>query len=123
MLKSSDLMKLPDPILRKYPRVKNVISLPSELIWIKAYAGAPLVVAKQMEATRLISWSSALRAISTGVAVDLDAGFNALFDVAYHVDCPSCGGNHVWFKHDALIAERPEPLHVGSDTAGRSQAQ
>ena len=53
-------------------------------------------------------------AISTGVQVGSDADFNALLDVAYHIDCPSCSENHVWFKHDAWIAERPDPGQVGS---------
>jgi hypothetical protein len=74
-------------------------------------------------AETMIKCPATSRAISTGVLVESDAGFNALVDVAYHVDCPSCGGNHVWFKHDAWIAERPEPPQVGSDTARRSQAQ
>lgn len=43
------------------------------------------------------------------VEVDSDAGFRSLLDVAYHTDCPLCGNNHVWFKHDAWIAEPPEP--------------
>ena len=43
MLKSPDLMNVPclqlEPIYWKYPRVKNAIWLPRELIWIKARAG------------------------------------------------------------------------------------
>ena len=60
----------------------------------------------------MIKCPATSHAISTGAAVDSDASFNALLDVAYHVDCPLCGGNHVWFKHDAWIAERPEPLQL-----------
>jgi hypothetical protein len=45
-------------------------------------------------------------AISTGLDVVSDADFNCLLNVAYHVDCPLCGGSHVWFKHDAWIAGR-----------------
>ena len=70
-----------------------------------------------MEATMaeiMIKCPVASHAISTGVQVDSDADFNALLDVAYHIDCSSCGGNHTWFKHDAWIAERPEPRQLGS---------
>jgi hypothetical protein len=43
-------------------------------------------------------------AILTGLEVESDAEFHSLLDVAYHVDCPLCGYNHVWFKRDAWIA-------------------
>ena len=64
-------------------------------------------------------------AISTGVEVDSDADFNSLLDVAYHADCPSCGFNHIWFKHDAWIAEQPEPhqLRTGVEKPSRSKAR
>jgi hypothetical protein len=68
----------------------------------------------------MIKCPVASRAISTGVEVDSDADFNALLDVAYHIDCPSCGGTHTWFKHDAWIAEHPESRQVSSRTARRS---
>jgi hypothetical protein len=96
------------------------------LIWIKARAGCAVNGCRGNGgdmAEIMIKCPATSHAISTGVAVDSDASFNALLDVAYHVDCPLCGGNHVWFKHDAWIAERPESLQVGSDTAGRSKAQ
>ena len=48
-------------------------------------------------------------AISTGIEVNSDEDFNFLLDVAYHIDCPLCGDNHTWFKHDAWIAAPPEP--------------
>ena len=46
-------------------------------------------------------------AVSTGIDVASDADFNCLLNAAYHVNCPLCGGSHVWFKHDAWIADRP----------------
>ncbi len=60
-------------------------------------------------------------AISTGVEVDSDADFNSLLDVAYHADCPSCGFNHLWFKHNAWIAEQPETHQLGSHAERQSR--
>ena len=60
-------------------------------------------------------------AISTGVEVDSDGDFNFLLDVAYHIDCPLCGDNHEWFKHDAWIAESPESRQEDSYAARRRQ--
>jgi hypothetical protein len=71
----------------------------------------------------MIKCPVANHAISTGVEVDSDADFNALLNVAYHIACPSCGGNHTWFKHDAWIAERPESRHVGSPTVRQSRSK
>jgi hypothetical protein len=48
-------------------------------------------------------------AISTGIDVDSDADWRSLLDVAYHTDCPLCGHNHPWMKHDAWIAGPLEP--------------
>ena len=44
-------------------------------------------------------------AISSGFEADGD--FNILLDVAYHIDCPLCGDNHEWCKHDAWIESPP----------------
>ena len=60
-------------------------------------------------------------AIPTGMDVESDAEFNGLVDVAYHVDCPSCGFNHAWFKHDAWIEERPEPKQLSPHTRSRAR--
>jgi hypothetical protein len=57
-------------------------------------------------------------AISTGVRVASDSDFNSLLNVAYHSDCPLCGGNHVWFKHDAWIAD--EPVSDARDSAAQN---
>ena len=57
----------------------------------------------------MIKCPATSHAISTGVEVDSDADFNNLLHLAYHVDCPLCRNNHLWVKHDAWIAEPPEP--------------
>jgi len=55
----------------------------------------------------MIKCPETCHAISTAVKVDTDAAFDSLLNVAYHVDCPLCGNNHTWFKHDAWIAGPP----------------
>ena len=61
-------------------------------------------------------------AIATAVEVKSDADPNGLLDIAYHVNCPSCGFNYVWFKNDAWIAERPE-LHQYSRHEEQSRSK
>ena len=44
------------------------------------------------------------RAIFTGLR--LEAGeFPGLLNIPRQVQCPYCGGSHVWYKHDALLFE------------------
>lgn len=56
----------------------------------------------------MIKCPETAHAIATGVELESDADFDALVDVAYHVDCPLCGDNHVWFKRGAWIEQAPD---------------
>jgi hypothetical protein len=53
----------------------------------------------------MIKCPQTCHAIRTGVEVDSDGSFHSLLDVAYHTNCPLCGYNHTWFKHDAWLAD------------------
>jgi hypothetical protein len=59
-------------------------------------------------ATVMIKCPMTSHCISTGMEVGSDEEFSFLLDVAYHADCPLCGYNHVWFKHDAWVMDSAE---------------
>jgi hypothetical protein len=44
------------------------------------------------------------RAISTGIEIDLDS-FRSLPTVGSQVECPACGGHHVWKPSDAWLSQ------------------
>ena len=62
-------------------------------------------------------------AISTGIEVASDADFNSLLNVAYHIACPSCGGNHTWYMRDAWIADQAKSHQLGADTERQSRSR
>lgn len=42
------------------------------------------------------------RAIFTGLRLEGEE-FPALLNIPRQVQCPYCGGSHVWYKHDAIL--------------------
>jgi hypothetical protein len=57
--------------------------------------------------------------VSTGVEVE-PSNFECLLDVARTLACPRCGGNHVWHKREAWLADAG---WSGSDSEQLSAAE
>jgi hypothetical protein len=52
----------------------------------------------------MVTCPVAHRPVSSGVDVE-PSKFESLLDVARTVACPRCGGNHVWHKREAWLAD------------------
>lgn len=52
----------------------------------------------------VVECPSTNKAVYTGLTMQ-EADFPALLNVPRQVQCPYCGGSHVWFKHDAVLLD------------------
>ncbi len=53
----------------------------------------------------VVECPSTNKAVYTGLTTN-EAEFPGLLNVPRQVQCPYCGGAHVWFKHDAVVSGR-----------------
>ena len=58
--------------------------------------------------------------ISTGIETD-EYSLRQIADVPARTHCPVCGLDHTWWKREAWLADRPEPLLQSSESLNQSR--